>query len=174
MDVWTTTEIDGRRYDLSHLQPITLLCEQSSPPPGVPPVLRIKVRYSCHCFTTQFQDGRHSMAQLWMDHKSRRAFCDERYEWSRCLPQVINTLPGSKVQQTFEKRNYVHFDTAALPATYATYFSLKRSRKPGADLLLMVESAYCIEKPKPTKGTVRFRVLAAKTFQGQKLEFRGR
>lgn len=174
MDVWTAKEIDGRRYDLSHLRPITLLCEQSAPTSGVPPVLRISVRYSCHCFTTKFQEGKHSAAQLWMDHKRRRAFCEERYEWSKHLPEIVSTLPRSKVQQTFEQRNYVYFETALLPATYATYFSLKRSHTHGAHLHLMIESAYCVETPKATQGSVRFHVLAAKIFQGQKLKFRGR
>lgn len=174
-DAWPPFSVDGAAVDLSHLAPISLTCPITPAVPGVPPALEIGVRYSSHCFTDHFVDGSSEPDLLWMDHKQRRVFCRQRYRWSLNLPAIMQNLPNAKVQQTHERRNYVRFETIdpAQPQ-YGVFFTLRRRQVDGCHLSLFVESAYCDPNPNPTAGQVRFKVLAAKVFRNEQVNFKGR
>lgn len=172
---WPLFEVDGKPVEFTHLAPWSLACPVVPAVPGVPGELLISVRYSCHCFTDHYTDGVSEPALLWMDHKQRRVFCRQRYAWSRKLPEILESLPSAKVEQTHERRNYVRFVTVDPERPqYGVFFTLKRNRQEGHHLSLFVESAYCDPDPNPTVGQVRFKVLAAKVFQNQPISFKGR
>jgi hypothetical protein len=80
------------------------------------------------------------------------------------LPQIITRLPGERVHQAAQRRNYVY----AVPLDierqdYEVFFMLQRAEKvPGIDLRLTVESAYPVDTPIPRPkrpNAIRFRVL---------------
>jgi hypothetical protein len=157
--------------DLSHLEPFILAC----PTTVRESALRINVRFSNHCFSEEFREEVHAEGLVVMDRKRKRAFDRVRYNLSRNLPQLIRQLPGAKVHQTFEQRNYVYAASVVdlEGHVYEVYFTLRRADG-GVDLHLFVESAYAVEQAAPRSkrpNAIRFKVLAAKIFKGEKVRF---
>lgn len=171
---WPPLVIDGIAIDLAHLEPLVMPC----PTPGQPATCRINVRYSNHCFTEAFDPDRHDPARLVVDHKRPRAFDPSRYELSKRLPAMIGALPGARVHQTPERRNYLYFTALSeLPGTeYQMFFTVKKARADASHHVeLFVESAYSaaigsgarVKRP----NAIRFSVLALKTCRGEPIRF---
>lgn len=190
MAYWQPHIIDGNALDLSHLEPFLLECEVKN----LDRILTIEVKYTNHCFTENFVDGKHDPARKIMDHKRPRAFDQTRYDLSFKLPDLVLGLPQTAVWQTPE-RNFMNFLVVqdGSGCHYPMFFRLKRANKtvylPDADdnlaavfartihLELIVESAYPIQSAKELidkSSKVRFPILCAKVFQGQKVEFKAR
>lgn len=172
MPYWPQIAILGKVLDLAHLDPRVLEC----PMEGRETPLRIQVKYSNHCFTETFVDSEHDPALQIMDHKTKRAFCSIRYEHSQRLPAMVSALPGAKVHQTSELRNYVYATAieSSDGALYEMYFTLKKTKGEGADLGLSVESAYPVKTATPQlarPSAIRFKVLAKRVFEGQPIRF---
>lgn len=133
--------IDGVTLDLSHLEPRSLRLFVNN----VGRELAIDVRFSNHCFTVTFEEGRHNPRHLIWDHKHRRAYDPERHELSRQLPIIVDKLPSVAVHMTPTDRNYVYLAKVTMEdgRHYPMYFNLRRAPSGHEQQLLMVvESAY--------------------------------
>ncbi|MGE7157545.1 hypothetical protein ACQKJ1_28010 [Methylorubrum rhodesianum] len=163
--------IDGVALDLAHLEPRLLSFFVQK----VARELSIDVRFSNHCFTCKFEDGRHAATHLIMDHKNRRAYDPERHELSRQLPAIVEALPTASVYMTPTDRNYVYLGnvTTADGQQYPMYFNLRRAPAGHQQQLLMVvESAYPVaDRLQVLAGTTKisFPVLCAKVYRGERV-----
>jgi hypothetical protein len=170
MPYWNIS-LNDAPLDLDHLEPLGLKC----PCESIGRDLRIDVMFTNHCFTVAFDEGVHEDAVRIMDHKQARAFDQQRYEHSRLLPAIVNALPDSKVHQTPEFRNYVYYGQAPLGDGRALqmFFRIKRSKRPGYDLDVVIESAYVANELASRKrpNAIRFRILALKVLRGEKIRF---
>jgi hypothetical protein len=165
----------GVAVSIGHLAPFAFPC----PCDPIGRDLVIQAAFSNHCYTEKFNPSVHSREQivLYEGGRSRpRVFCQIRHELSFQLPDLLRALPGRKVHQTPEQRNYVY--VVPLPVgdqTYDIFFMLQRmAHGDGADLRLTVESAYPkgrpLVLPKRPHG-IRFGVLAHKVFMRQPVRF---
>jgi len=170
MSIKTEIRFRGREYSIRHLAPSQFAC----PCPELRRDLTVEALFANHCYTRTFDNAMHTRAEilLYESDDRPRVFCPGRHELSHRLPQIVSSLPGHKVRQTFEGRNYV-FSTAIEVggSTYDVFFMLQRQRKGTADLRLTVESAYIPDMRRPTAGTVRFTVLAHHTYVGKSVRF---
>ncbi|OAS15936.1 hypothetical protein [Methylobacterium platani] len=168
--------IDGSALDLTHLEPRSLSFYVQK----LTRDLTVYVRFSNHCFTCKFDDSRHTVADLIMDHRQRRAYDAERYDLSRRLPTIVDALPGSSVYLTATDRNYVYVATVTTEngQQYPVYFNLRRApREHPAQLLMMIESAYPVaDRRQVLAGTTKisFAVLCAKVYRGERVQPKAR
>ena len=161
----------GTGLHFDHLQSRDLICTTLARPGGV----RIRVSFSCHCFTETYLQDRHKDRPFLIDGGRKRAFCPTRFEMSRQLPELIDSLPAAQVYLTPES-NFMRLG-AGDTTEYRMYFSLKRLSRGPYDLKLYVQSAYPLERPglALTKmQKVRFKVLADKILNQERLGFHRR
>lgn len=104
-----------------------------------------------------------------------RAFCFDRYRWSLQLPGLVRTLGDHACSVTGQENWLVirGMDDQGRPVEYEIYFRLRR-RMPNV-LRLVIESAYVRAPGRPApglpnsrKGRIRFQVMAAKVFRGNR------
>ena len=112
--------------------------------PGKPEArARIDIHYSHHCFTEDLQKvGRYSREEMYEDlgRKEERAFCLERWELSKYLPEIVLSLADRRCYET-RHLNFVTVELArAAPKYYVVYFRTKAALGLGVDLF--IESAY--------------------------------
>lgn len=168
--------IDGVPMSFAHLDPRALAFHVRN----LDRVLVVDVKFSNHCFSEAFIAGTHDRSWLVMDGTRERAFCWERYELSRKLPEMVSALPEAAVWVTTSERNYVSYIMRGEGAeAYPMFFHLRKKGGHGEDLTLFVESAYPMGQGdlKTLAGAsqkVRFPVLCAKIFQGQAVRFNAR
>jgi hypothetical protein len=140
----------------------------------------IGVTFTCHCYTEKFAAKKHKEEEIALkDSGGRfRVFCKIRHELSARLPDIISSLPGKKVHQTAQQRNYVYSVPLEVDGQiYEVYFMLQRHNGDGFDLRLTVESAYAVQVASPTRKrprTIRFNVLAYKVLMNQPVKFAAR
>ena len=95
---WPPFSVCGKEVSLAHLEPFEFQCQT---PDGN--LRRIRVRFSPHVFSRKYEDGEPHEGMCFDD----RIFCPDRYEDSHLLKDIITGLPGVRVYQTWERRNYV-------------------------------------------------------------------
>lgn len=130
----------------------------------------VGVRYSCHCYTRSPKANElYDQELVILDHTKVRLFDLTRYELSKSLPELLVTLPDSKVFHTGH-HNLVRIqvgDVIGHPAPYFVFLSLKRK---GKSVDLHVESAYpgdLIEDKEKYTKPIRFRVALRNAFEGR-------
>lgn len=166
---WGSFHVAGREISLSHLEPHEFLCatpdDQSR---------KVRVIYSDHVFTRAAESTDPTSDIQFKD----RVFCPARYQDTAQLPEIVKNLPGTKVYQTWEKRNYVYLavETPVRTDCYHIFFALKKQgAKKNKHVELRIESAYrntnssYISSRKLNK--VRFEVLINNTYMGRPINF---
>ncbi|HVA81715.1 MAG TPA: hypothetical protein VNF29_12385, partial [Candidatus Binataceae bacterium] len=169
--------IEGRIYDLSHLDPFAfefVVPEKVGRPPQI---YAIDVQFSWHCFTRGIAAGENFPGTLAYSHgRETRLFDERRYRFSRQLPSIIRDIGSRKCFHT-GKGNFftVEFiDENGSAVEYAIFFKMSRRGKRG-ELLLMVESAYAQDnrvprgRPHPPRP-IRFSVIAYNTATGKPIK----
>ena len=105
---------------------------------------------------------------LYSDSRETRVFDFVRYELSKQLPQIIQSLDKRKCYHT-GKGNYFTVDIQDV-GEYDVYFKVARSSKRGS-LTLFVQSAYVRDQNhaenRPRKKPIRFSIIAYNTLMGK-------
>lgn len=164
MALFKAKRIGGVEYALDHLEPFQFKLECGEE------TFTIEVEFSCHCFTETLAD-RHRPDVVYTHGNERRAFDLSRYECSKSLPSLIEGLGSRSVyysQQVnyFFLRKLAHTEEADGP--YVVYFNPERAtRKPGVDVRLLVQSAYCKPNMVDQASPVSFTTLVASTAKGK-------
>ncbi len=159
--------------ETSHLAPGTIAC----PCDDIGRDLTIRVSYSNHCYTEGFDPARHDEGQIIVqEHGRSRVFCPIRHSLSFRLPGIVTGLPGQKVHQTTQQRNYVYAAPLDIEGqVYEVYFMVQRAETvPGVDLRMTIESAYPVGTPnlrRKRPSTIRFKILASKVFRREQVRF---
>jgi hypothetical protein len=139
--------------------------------------ISIGVTFTCHCYSEAFDPKKHKPEEMALrDSGGRpRVFCKVRHELSARLPEIIKSLPGRRVYQTAQQRNYVYSVPLDIEGQiYEVYFMLQRHRGKGFDLRLTIESAYMVETATPTRKrpqTIRFNILAYNVLRNKPVKF---
>lgn len=173
MTKWAPAIIDGGIFDLSHLHPFGF--EHVIAAKDGKPEQRycVATSFSLHCFTTRIDPSRpHDRAWEYSDTRETRLFDETRYEHSKQLRGIIDTLQKRKCFQT----GHGNFFTIELLTAsgqrvdYGVYFLL--TRPAGSKTLnLFVQSAYLHDRqprtrPRPPRP-IRFNVLVFNVFRGK-------
>ena len=139
---WKPFKFGGERYDLSHLHPRT--CRYEQPAKGDKPA-RVYFIFSLHCFTRDILDGEAvNKALLYADNRETRGFDFQRYELSKQLPAIIESLGQRKCFHT----GHDNFFSVALidrdgnRIEYDIFFTVSRASRKKGVVNLYVQSAY--------------------------------
>lgn len=169
---WDPFFVAGQEISLVHLDPFEFLCPT---PDGNN--RRVRVVYKSHVFTRAHVEG-DPLDEMCFD---QRIFCPDRYADSHNLQPILAGLPGARVFQTWEKRNYVFLavETPQRDDRYHLFFEVKKiNRKRDKHIELRVESAYRREDspyaPPNRPNAVRFAMLIQNVFLGRPLVFANR
>lgn len=147
--------INGRTFDLTHMNGFegktdaNLRAGQVKKAP-------IKVEFSCHCWSRRPVDGEaippsHLVPEGSKHAPRNRIFCESRYELSRALPELVQTLltNGGNVHKTdFDNILRVDFVVPLVanrpPIEYFVFLKPEKKTPGGAQkhIRLFIESAY--------------------------------
>ncbi len=168
----------GERWDLSHLRPLTFICDLET---GFD--VTVLVLFSCHCFTRSFKwDQRDRDAipddEIYDDGRETRVLCADRYHASRrLLRDVIVGLPARRIVVADERQpNFVTVETVLSDGTqrvYAVFFEVSKDRTRKRRLVLRVQSTYLLEgdltKRQRDARKVALRTLLRASLEGRKI-----
>jgi len=169
--------IEGRIYDLSHLDPFIFefVVPEKNGKPAV--AYAIHVLFSWHCFTRKIAPSENFPRSLAYYHgRETRVFDERRYRFSRQLPGIIRDIGSRRCFHT-GKGNFFTVelvDEEGSRVEYTIFFRLSRHAEPRA-LTLRVESAYArdggvpIGRPRPPRP-IRFSVIAYNTATGKQIK----
>jgi hypothetical protein len=149
--VFRNVTIEGRIYDLSHLDQFTfefVVPEKDGRPRQA---YGIDVLFSWHCFTRGIAEGEHLPEALaYSRGRETRLFDERRYRFSRQLPSIIRGIGTRKCFHS-GKGNFFTVeltDEEGSRIDYTIFFKISRTAKRGA-LTLRVESAYARDNRVP-------------------------
>ena len=167
---WSFFIYEGQTYDLSHVHPfewVYVLPAKGDKPERHYPFC---IEFSMHTFTRGIKAGEaFDRALIYQDSREKRIFDFGRYELSKQLPDIVQTLGKRKCHHT----HHGNFFTVELTGeskqnrSYEVYFAVSRSGSRGGGLNLYVQSAYLRDSghgSRPTrKPSIRFHVIAHNT-----------
>lgn len=172
IQAWKKFSLNGADYDLSHLDACQLKYYDIQDP-DKPIIYEFIVTYAMHCFTEDFKDlsEEEKSRPCYSSHVESRPFSLSRYELSKHLPKIVQSL-GSKESLIFhgKNNNYVAL-VRGLSGNkpdfgYLVAFRVFRESK---KLRLHVQSAYPLSQEYRGGKKVRFLLIAEKLLQGKEL-----
>lgn len=163
------TDTEGRSFPLNHLHPFRFDVSLPKTEKQASVSVQVLVGFSLHCFTRKIEAG-DTHGERYGDDRESRTFCRERYELSRALRPIIETLQ-SRTCGFAKDDNFVTVDVSSHGGTvrYGVFFNLKRWNSKGENaVLLVVQSAYGLDpsKPDPSRGKVRLNTLLGHALRG--------
>lgn len=174
---WDGDRIDESCIEVPHLVPHVMTFDIGEPKGS--DVVKALVRYSCHCWSSKWEDRHSSASFRIMDGNRERAFDPARFEASLELPALIRALPEIQVYVTRTERNYGCYCAARLDdvqEAYTGYFTMRRQkgRFNGIrhTLLLQVESAYPRVQPEQGRSRTSLRAIIAAARKGMTVKYR--
>lgn len=175
--------VGGIDYDLSHLKDFEVEFEIAATKKHSEITAKMLIQYSSHCVSVGPPRGKpFNFGELGEDHLviddrgNKRRFCSERYEWSKHLPDIIQSLPGDRRCFFTGRKNWLSIEilnSSEVPQTrkYEVFFNLRR--KSSNFLRVYVESGYVraaddeVHRPHDfrRRDKVRGKILLAKTLR---------
>lgn len=168
---WSAFVHQGTTYALGHLDAYSfdfVVPAKDGKPEQVYP---LNVTYSIHCFTRKAKPGEVVPSDLaYSDSRETRIFCFDRYEQSKRLRGIVETLGQRKCLHDKHGNFYV-FEVQnddGSKSYYSVFFTVSRSRKkPGLNLFVttahMRPQPPYVSNPKP----IRFGVIVHNVWNGK-------
>ena len=140
---------------------------------------KVLVRYSCHCWSSKW-DNKHSTGKIRiMDGTRERSFDPVRFNASCDLPALIKALQKIPVYVTRSERNYGCYNAAHLDEegkAYTAYFTMRphkgRFNRIRHTLLLQVESAYLRDQPEEGGSKTSLRAIISASRKRRLVKYR--
>ena len=114
VEVTLAPSITSDIIHVPHLEPFVFPVAVHFPGGTGATVIRIRVAFTCHCFTEKWDPARHAGRQVILDPVRPRAYDQRRYDLSKGLPELVRGMKCHKVYMTPQKRNYMAFDGRVL------------------------------------------------------------
>lgn len=140
---WKDFELEGFKYDLKHLYPRTLQFERPSQGDKPAVIFTVDVIFSLHCFSRELPPGAYARNLTYSDARETRLFDFERYELSKRLPGIIETMAHRKCFHT-GRGNFVTVEVIRedrIPVNYHVFFTASKSDRK-ARVNIYIQSAY--------------------------------
>lgn len=134
---WGKRRIDGKVYDLTHLDPFILSIPGHNGAASIP----ARVRFGSHVFTLTWSDSYVEEYRI-ADGKQSRCFCPIRYGHSLLLPGILQRSCGGRVLFDPQKKLVMLGNPPGVLSPYAVFFEMKRVTKQPYELDIMVVSAH--------------------------------
>lgn len=161
---------DGRSHPLNHLHPFRFDVVLPVTEKQAEITVCVHVGFGLHCFTKKVEPD-DSYGDLYEDMREQRTFCYERYELSKKLRAIIESLQQRRCG--FAKAdNFVSIDVSdqdGATVRYGVFFNVKKWKEMGDNaVLIVVQSAYRLDpdKPDPSRGRIGLNVLLGHALRG--------
>jgi hypothetical protein len=173
---WHDFNHQGTVYELSHLHPFEWHYTAEGVEGRRPErIYKFHVTFSMHCFSRDPLIGETIDCNLWYTGlKEKRLFCFDRHEYSKQLPDIIQSL-GDRACWHSHHGNFFTIEVMTSkgePVEYEVYFDVTRATRKGW-LNLVIESAYVrtddYKSTQPRKRKIRLDVIAYSRQQKKKL-----
>jgi hypothetical protein len=165
---WKAFEHQGETHSLDHLHPMSWKLNQEAKGTNPQRIYNIEITFSMHAFTRSIDHSQIDESLHYSDKKETRHFCFERYELSKQLPAIIQSLDKGYVFHT-GRQNFMRIDIA--DAKYEIYFVVRRSAKADFDLDIYIQSAYQrTYGNSPRAGKIKFYVVAHNTLHNKPIK----
>ena len=169
---WRPHSVGEKFYELDHLHPYDRELVIASKGDYPERRFQIHISFGLHCFTRKPDPGeRDPLAGWYSDSRETRVFCPERWEVSKQLPDIIDSLGQRKCFHTkgeeFVTLKMVH---GGRKFEYAVFFTVSKARKNEADLNLFVNSAHERHDPLKHNKPVRFNLILMNRYQGKPIK----
>jgi hypothetical protein len=129
--MWGKKKIAGTVYDLTHLEPFILRVG----------TVRLRVEFSCHCFTEEYNGTFHTPDLAISDGTDLRAFCLIRYGHSLRLPAAVAAATGSTAYLS-DGRMHICAGLPGLQGPYLIAYKIRRARARDADGVIHITTAH--------------------------------
>ncbi|MDG4953200.1 stationary phase growth adaptation protein [Actinobacillus equuli] len=149
-----------KEYDLSHLNAHSIEYTQPAIKGGKEIRYKFYITYSMHCFTKDYpkQTEEEKLELMYKTERESRPFCEERYNLSKHLPQIIQKLPESYIgfagYDNFATIEMIDQQTKQAIFYKVTFVAYRFKRK----LRLHITSAYPIPKREKLKPIGFFKI----------------
>jgi hypothetical protein len=170
---WRPFVFKGKTYDLSHLDAhISEYIDDRKDQTQV--IYKYIVTYSFHCFAKEDPNlsKEESESFVYKTRKENRHFNFERYELSKHLPSIINSLGNQNMTCFHAGHNrYAHYKVDDGKGNIINYFVVFKSFKEKKKLRLHIESAYPVIPSEQGKmKRIGFFVIAHNTLLGKSIK----
>ena len=139
--------IGNTTYDLKHLTPLELAVQFDDN------TYKVLVRFSCHCFTENFDPDRHDdqavcECRVCRGRQEKRALAVDRHQLSLQLPELFRDLNRNKTVYRTERRSFFFVRNMSVPGSsgsnepYVVFFRPIKAGCSDIDVIIEVESAY--------------------------------
>jgi len=170
---WENFEQDGVTYDLRHLHPRTLRFERPAENDKPAVLFTVDVTFSLHCFSRELPACQYDRNLAYSDARETRLFDFERYELSKHLPEIVETMAQRKCLHTGHG-NFVTVEVVradGISVNYHVFFTASKSARKGR-INIYIQSAYVpVRKVGASGKPIRFLVILHNTLN--KLPIRG-
>jgi len=171
---WKAFELYGRIFDLGHLDGFSYDLIVPAKGDKAEQAYRLNVTFSIHCFTRGAKQGEEiTKALAYSDSRETRIFDIDRYEQSRRLRAIVETLGERKCHHDKHGNFYVFEieDEHGVKRYYSVFFTVSKAGKK-AGLNLYVTTAHMRSHPPYAKSVkpVRFGVIVHNIWTGKGLK----
>jgi hypothetical protein len=172
---WKSFQYGGKTYDLSHLHPRTF--RYVRPAEGNKPaeIYKVDTIFTSHCFTREPKKAENYDKNLeYSDDYENRLFDFRRFELSKQLPEIIQTLPARKPRHNNNRRNFFSVEAIAengAAVEYDIFFKVRKVSK--GRLEMIVETAFVRDLDhdslRPDGKPIRFWIILHNTLNNIKI-----
>lgn len=114
--------------------------------------VRATLTFSSHCWTKPCTRAVSQTPVVVDEFENMRYFCEERYDLSKKLPAMFETLLSNKVYDTGRFNTYgLYRSNGTSPTAYTAFFSVTPSAEMGV-VKIHVRSAYVERRPLESRG----------------------
>lgn len=135
---WGKRTFGGTRYDLTHLDPMTVVIKC---PKGERPDLLVRVTFGAHVFSQTWKPN-DAADMLCMDGSTQRRFCPVRYGHSQHLPGIVERGLNGRVLASPRQRFILFGNPPLVAQAYPVFFRMRVLQKPPFNASVDVVSAY--------------------------------
>jgi hypothetical protein len=166
---WKAFQHDGRTYDLTHLHPRTFRFERPAEETRPAEVYKVDTIFTSHCFTRQPKKAEsYDKNLLYSDGYENRLFDFRRYELSKQLPEIVQTMPARKPYHNSNRRNFFTVEVLAESGNLVEYDTFFKSRKTARGRLEMIVETAFVRDPeynsiRPAGKPIRFWIILHNT-----------
>jgi hypothetical protein len=139
---WGKRTFGGTRYDLTHLDPLTVKIDC---PEGKRPTMTVRVEFGAHVFTQNWKPGDPEDMKC-MDGVTPRRFCPVRYGHSVELAGIVERGLSGRVLASHQRKLVLFGNPPGVVHPYSVFFHMRGLSRPPFDGAVDVVSAY--ERPK--------------------------
>ena len=166
---WKNFEHKGVTFDLMHLHPRTLRFER--PAEGIKPaeVYTVNTIFTSHCFTREPKKAEvYDATLLYPDGYEKRIFDLRRYELSKLLPEIIQSMPSRKPRHNNNRQNFFSVEAVTEDGRTVEYDIFFKVRKVARGRLeMIVETAFvrdpAYDSTRPNGKPIRFWIILHNT-----------